>query len=403
MLTFRVLAPICLVFTVLRNEAAHAEEFTLLIDTGPRWVMPDGVADSFRNFLDEQLSDVTSRTSAYWPELNEDNDFKNVFIQSFFPASPKYKNREFQCSFVRKILNSVQGETHREFALLTQNGRVCIPGDIPAQDWAGWTEQLMRFFWTRPWIRRPTGAISLEGLIIEKVGVKNYRRPGLHIAKNIEFDGYGWGFSRKELSLFDEEPLLSRYAEVIRDYDPNQEGPFTPLGPYVEKLLVDNAYGMAGTFKPGSEIYISRALGPADLIDFLAHEYGHVFHGEQGENISWDSEGKTLKRVDNGVHSEAVAEAFAWMLLRELYGEYPELKYFHVAKLRLFLHDRPEDPHIVGAAALGQVFHSESEGSFSELERFAESLDLLEYLRSHGLSTLRVKEEAQTYEIPVVF
>lgn len=156
------------------------------------------------------------------------------------------------------------------------------------------------------------------------------------MAKNVGFDGYAWGYSKSELTLFDKFELLKDYKTVALKFDPNSSNPFTALGTYVEDLLAENPYGMAGSFKPESAIYISKNIAPADLIELLAHEYGHVFHGEKADNVSWSSEDKLMLRKDNRVHSEAVAEAFSWFLLHELYSEFPEISFFHLAKLDLF-------------------------------------------------------------------
>jgi len=274
----------------------QAEPLYLQIDTGNAWAMSPQLMEDFRGFLDSELSRLREEVSSiYWPAIDERTDFNEVFMAAFFPAGPKYKNREMQCQFIRRLLSSTIDLVQNEIFDLTRGGTVCIPGDLPKAEWANWTERLMKFLWSEKWISRGSEYVSMEDLIVEKIGEEQYKRPEFHIARRIEFDGHGWGFSPHELGLFLREPLLERYFALISSYDPNSEKPFRGLGPEVEKQLTDHPYGMVGTFQPGSKIYISSAFGPADLVELLAHEYGHVFHGEWGENLTWNSEESTLR------------------------------------------------------------------------------------------------------------
>jgi hypothetical protein len=260
----------------------------------------------------------------------------------------------------------------------------------------------MDFFWLEKWIASDHEMLSLEDLAIRAMGV-NYKRPEFFIATGTT-DGYGWGYSDAELSMFAADPVLSTYATLARRFDPNSKIPFMELGADLGKILVRDPYGMAGRIQPSSKIYISNAWAPADLVELMVHEYGHVLHGEVDSNISWEADTRMLVVRSNKVHDESVAESVAWMLLRNIYERYPEVQFFHLAKLQLFQFTRSKDPHLVGAAAVHRLFHSESDGTYADLIEYAGNLDLGTYLLSHGFKDCLEDLGSNTFEsVPVFF
>src|SRR3989338_5187472 len=248
-----------------------AGQFTLEYHNGATWIMPETLNVSFRSFLNQNISKLKIELPGlFLPELNDQSDFKEVFLASFYPGSEKYKNRDIQCSFVKKVLELTTGEAHSQFSELTNEGQICIPSDMDPSLWESWTESLIHFFWTENWIPTNTGNTSLEKLVIDSIGgLEKYQRPEFLIAKNVEFDGYGWSYSKYELSLFETFPVLKSYFDVIRKYNPNDQEPFSLLGPFVQELLSSSPYGIAGAFQPRSKKYILKSMGPADLVELL--------------------------------------------------------------------------------------------------------------------------------------
>ncbi len=385
---------------------AHAQtsDMHIRFDEGDKWEMTQGGKDTFSTFLADEMADVKSQVpNLFWPTVTEHTDFKEIVLSAFYPASGMYKNRPLQCAFVQKVLNTTNGAVRDRFLQITHNGQVCIQYDLSKSEWATFTENLMTFFWTEKWLLVDGAFFSLEDLVVQAVG-PTYKRPEFHIATRIEFDGYGWGFSDSELEIFQVTPVLEKYATLAQEIDPNSDIPFTALGPEVEKILKGSPYGTVGAFQPSSKIYISNAWGPADLVELLAHEYGHVFHGETNRNVEWESATGTLVVHANGVHNESVAESFAWMLLRDVYSAYPEIKFFHLAKLQLFQSLQPKDPHLLGAAVVGRLFHSDEDGTFDDLREYASFLDLNQYITSYGFEgILNNLGNSETTTIPVIF
>lgn len=103
----------------------------------------------------------------YWPSIGLTNESK-VYDKAFDPSSSNYKNRNFQCNFVKKILNTTKGKTQEKFSKITQNGKICIASDLPRSSWNLWTTQLMNFFWSDKWIPEGSNFLSLEDLILLK-------------------------------------------------------------------------------------------------------------------------------------------------------------------------------------------------------------------------------------------
>lgn len=103
----------------------------------------------------------------------------------------------------------------------------------------------------------------------------------------------------------------------------------------------------------------------------------------------------------NRVHDEGVAEAFAWLLLNELYPKYPEVEFFHIAKLRLFLAKRPDDPHLLGAAGLSSLFHFRGSRNFPDLFEFAKSLDLEDFLNHREMTGLSKGQSLGVFKVKI--
>ena len=75
---------------------------------------------------------------------------------------------------------------------------------------------------------------------------------------------------------------------------------------------------------------------------------------------------------------------FHGFLLNEVYPIYPEIKYFHLAKLKVFHEFRSSDPHVIGANISKEKFHFATKGSFSDLEFLAKIKKLDDYLYTYS-------------------
>ena len=121
---------------------------------------------------------------------------------------------------------------------------------------------------------------------------------------------------KNEFNLFSEVSLLRDFSNISSKYDPNKTEEFELLGEDTRKMLKEWPYGSAGNFKVGTEIYVTNDWGAADLVELLVHEYGHIYHAERSDNISWNSKPKELVVDVEHVHAEAVAESFSWLFAK---------------------------------------------------------------------------------------
>ena len=386
------------------NASAEETDLMITVNHGDHWEMSSQRKLSFGAFLDLELKDLQTRVpQIYWPTVTDKSDMLETLFSAFDATSEKYQNRTMQCGFIQKILDSSFGRAKRKLAKITKNGKICIPRDLPGQDRAQFTSDLIAFFWTEKWLKNKGHYSSLENLIRKQVG-KTYRRPEFHVALNLHFDAFGGGFSKSELQLFERDSTLREYAARAKKIDPDGKTPFKLLGPTMEKIVLENPYEMMSSFQPASKIYIASSWGPSEIVELLAHEYGHVFHGETGHNFQWDEREKSLQIYSNRVHEESVAESFSWMTLQGFYYEYPEIKFLHFAKLRTFISLRPTDPHLLGAAAVADLFHTKNGGRFDDLRIFASSLDLDQYFKSKKLDGNLVNlGKIEPLKVPVSF
>lgn len=366
------------------DESAD-RSMSIVYDSGSAWTMSDELNATFVRFLDTELATLQQNSpELYWPDLGDsDQTFQNVFLTAFLSTTDTYKNRDFQCAFLQSVSSRLDKRTRTKLNSLTEDGAVCIQGDLPRDKQVEWTHDLLMFFWEEPWIATGDGYIGLESLIVRQIGIEQYIRPKILVGTRIDYDGYGWGYSPREKILFNSDPHLSAFRDTGSKYDPNDGLPFNLLGDDILTQLQQNPYGMASIVSIDSRIYISPTIAPSEMIELLVHEYAHVYHGEQGENLAWDSLQKKLHVYGNAVHTEGLAEAFTWILLQDVYRQYQQTRFFHLAKLRLFHKFRPNDPHLVGRAG---TYYDEM--SIVDIQDLARTLDFENWMNERDISNL---------------
>lgn len=358
---------------------------------------------SFKTHLDQRIADLKSRSPELYLETpNASTNLRDVILSTFLPANPAYKNREAQCSFIHRLLSEVQEPLLTRLRSLTQDGSICIAGDLPKELRINWTTQWLQLLWNDKWLVMADKSQSLEDLIIEKIGIENYRKPNIMIALREGFDGYGSAHSRSILPLFDQDPLLQQFKSLGLQFNPDKTEPFILLGEDIQKALGEESpYNSTGLVRTTSDIYISPIWPVAELVELLVHEYGHVLHAEQNPNESWNPITKTLYRKSNGAHNEGVAEAFSEMLLKEVFIKHPETETFHLLKLRVFSEIRPQDNHLQGAVALSSVFF-QGQQDFAELLRLTRAESFMDFLSGHNITSLTLGSVSEN-TIPVYF
>jgi len=97
---------------------------------------------------------------------------------------------------------------------------------------------------------------------------------------------------------------------------------------------------------PIRAIYLGRQVGPADAVDTLVHEFGHILFDDLLTNFFQGDE--TLVYHKNATHDESCAEVLSWITLSDIYTDYPEIEVLHIIKLYGFSQLKPFDNHYVG-------------------------------------------------------
>jgi hypothetical protein len=388
---------------LILSLAARAQDLTIVVKSGEQWALTDAARAELNTHLANEISQLKKRLPGFcFSPLTSETKMSSAIPESFFPGSKRYKNRDIQCAFIQKLISRGDSHARARARELSQDGKLCSSGDIAQVLWPQWTFDWMQFLWNEKWFPSAHGNVSLEDIIISKIGRENYRKPSFHIALLNEFDGFGWGFSANELRLFASDPVLRHFRDEAKKYDPNSHEPFMSLGPIVFLLFQDSPYSAAGFLHLQSEIWISPGWPVAELVELLMHEYGHVLHGEQDESHTWNSQTRSLEVYNCSVQDEAISEAFSEMSLREVFARDPETKLFHVGKLALFSIVRPTDPHYVGAGAIKSLFWRKTD-NFGELFELIRSHDFAGFLKDKQLETATQTKAPHDYRAGVMF
>jgi len=388
---------------ILASNANAQDMF--IITLREQSTVQDSAIQEFKTHLDQRIAKLKERVPDLYLETPTATSNMSDFIRnSMYPAGPNYRNREVQCRFINRLLSEVSQPLLSRLQELTKNGKICIAGDLPKEQRVNWTSQWIQILWNEKWYVDENGTFSLEDLIIKNIGTENYSKPDIIIAINEQFDGYGAGLSKALAPLYDEDPVLQKFKLLGFQFDPNKAKaePFTLLGQDVQNALVeDSPYGAAGLVRVKSEIYISPIWPVAELVELLVHEYGHVLHAEQTRNYKWDPAQKTLSKKMDGRHNEGVAEAFAEMLLLDVFKRHPETETFHLGKLRIFSELRPQDNHLAGAIALNSIFF-QGKRNFPELLNLIRTENFMDYLILNNINAL-VPGPESTSKLEVFF
>ena len=360
------------------SPACWASRTDFVLNPGRKWQLTDGARAKFNLFLENERLHLLERL----PGLDFPGRFESVDggIRRYMSAdSTDFRNRSVSCSFLDKMRKGLSANDSRELDRLTRKSRVCVQSDLAASEQLGWTQKMARFIWTSTWIEWKGRRLSLEAYLVDVSGDLESLTPRILAMKTGSFDGWGISQSQKDRSFFAGSAVLKRVFALAAGFDPNDPGSFGILGPAFKKFIERDPFNAANLLVGRPTIYLSNGWPPNAMVELLAHEYGHIFRRLRSAHYSGSA--KRLAWINDEVHEEASAEAFAWMTLRPLYQDYPEVEVFHVSKLIFMNEFTPGNFHYVGAAGLQDSFHRPSDGDFDELKKFDSSTDLGAYLK----------------------
>ncbi|MBT3982270.1 MAG: hypothetical protein HOE90_13010 [Bacteriovoracaceae bacterium] len=359
-----------------------------------KWELDSVARQEFNEFLEEQRVSLLGDIKELEFPAKFDS-LKDAILSYAMPAGKYYKNRELSCLFLERVRKNLVSDADKvEFRGITKNGEICTQGDLAPSEYSAWTLRLVNFIWFQKWIPTSIGTKSMEQYLIDRLEVKNYIRPTINILTSKEYDAYGYSFSSDDMKTISQNKKLSEVFEITKNFTPNDASTFGDLGPEMKKMIEENTASAAGFFITEPSIYITNNWAPSDLIDLMAHEFGHVYHGLFKNSIT--DLGDVIEFKNSRIHDEGAAEAVAWFGLCKLYEDFPEIKFFHVFKLMTFSQLRKNDPHYVGAVSFANQFHYSCPDSSKELHQFlsAKSLDnFMEHIEYFPIRKIGKKDD----------
>lgn len=369
------------VFFFVSATAFAQNELLVRLEGAPKWELGADVRLNFDSFLQNERLDLLKKI----PGLDFPDSFasmKEGMFEYAVASEKNYKNRSTSCSFLEKVKRTLSSQDLIAFNEIFRNGQVCTPGDLPEIERSQWMMSLIQFLWLKPWISSPNSKVnlSLEDLIISRIGSDPYQRPQFHILTSVPFDGYGYNYSAHDRMSLAANPLLNKVFDIAKNYTPNNPSSLGDLGDEAKALVNESPTGAGGFFVLGPSIYVTNNWAPEALVELLVHEYGHVLQGNLQTKLI--DKGNLIEVTNDSVLNEGGAEAVAWQVLCGVYDEYPEIKFFHVLKLKLFSQWKKSDSHLVGAAAFAEQFHYACQNQPDSLLGYLRSNSLADYMKS---------------------
>jgi len=366
--------------------ALGSEEFYLKISSQPHWTLNDLQRDKFRLFL----RDETQWLNKHVKDLRLPNKISTPqeFL-SFTGLRPgNVKVRNISCRFLNRVRQGLKGEVLSRFNNLTSAGRICLVSDVSPNKQKKWAQDLATFFFEENWAPFDNKLVSIKELVGMRLN-QPVVNTDIRVITSKEYEGYGWAWSSMDRDrLLRHNSFFKRLVDSLRGaYDPDEPKFDVSFGTVLPAVVNEDSAGMASLFIQNPTILLAKSFTPFEVIDFLAHEYGHVLHGINKRTF----EGGATEIVihSDHHHNEAVAEAVAWNSLSPLYDRFPEIKIVHILKLNYFLHQKPNDPHVEGAGALFDFLHvPPSEFRPSLMSNLLKSPDLSSFLKKESIRTL---------------
>jgi hypothetical protein len=379
-------------------RSGFAAELTIVEDGVQKYALSSEAESDFNDFLGNEREALLRAI----PELHFPQDpgsLRDGVSKSMMASSPAYENRAVGCRFFDRLSRTVNPDLKRQILELTDEGRICGPGDVEVAKRTAWAQSFADFLWRRPWIQNGTAEYSLKAWLRHSLGISIDIEPEIRVVDAVEYDGFGSAYSVNDLVFINSHGALAQMYLAMKDYDPDHPELSPSMGPQVDEQIRKDPVSFGISFKLRPTIYISNSWAPQDMVELLAHEFGHVYHALN--KTDFYSVGEQIRVKRDRVFDEAAAEIIAWNGLIDLYGAYPEIKVSHIFKLHIFSLYRKGDPHLVGAAGMYGRFHSIFKARNDLLQEFLESGSIGEYVNSKQLTTLlpseREPESARTY------
>lgn len=351
------------------------------------------------HLIEEKIELEKTFEDLYFPSIFENLE---MFWNMVDSHKSTYKNRELQCNFLISLAEDVKGtDFHKELLTLTNQLKICVVGDVPLLEQKNWSIKLMNLFYEKNWIFYKGTYYSIKDYLEENFDDPGVKSPSLKWLNNEHVEGHGFGVSLLDKGFGSDD--LKLIFETVSNFDLNSNHNDYVVPEFISSFMTEKTT-FKEVFAPSDDIYISSWFGPTDLVEALVHEVGHTFIN-QLQRHWYDFEGDSVFHLQ-GQQDEGFAENFTWVMLKDLYKEYPQLKYFHIGKLYFFsqvdlmfgdIHFKGNtDPHYIGAYSGYEIMKNTSEPN-QELKNWAKTKTFYKYINNLVPNTLLESDEELIY------
>ncbi len=322
--------------------------FMLFIDRGDRYLLPNSIKDEFNSYLKLRREYLCSRIPTLkFPKNINDMPSLLELIESRMKT---YKNRDMQVSFLRRIEKGLKEEDQIYLREITEDFQKCVAGDFEdVFDQDRFSMKMWNFLWHREWINLNDKNYSLASFLEKEMKVTGLREIALVHWQQPYPDAVYSAFSFSDNEVVSKNSNIRILLNYGKEININTSNISDEFGNDLQNYFKDSSMRFVDVFNDNDVFYLTSGFSPADMVDTLVHEYGHIYFHSKRTNLFQDSENKFSYKKDT-THDEAFAEFFSFKILSPLYEIYPEIEFSHIVKQSAFSNLRPEDPHYVGHA-----------------------------------------------------
>lgn len=337
----------------LYAQISLGEIHEISIDRGSRAFPSKSAEQAFKPYLGERRAGLIRNNSTLsFPEKFNDPD---RFFDSVDSRSPQFVNREHHCRFAKKLASTlIYPEEISTLKRITSDGKICVAGDLPQHQQAEWSLKMHRFVWTSHWLLYNGTLLDAHAYIASILKRSDLPQVEIRSWVTANYDATYASLSSQDQQFVNSHNSLRNLVDGLKsfDIDDPKSIPDGPMRRYAERSGVY----VADVFFGRPAIWISPSSGPADAVDTLFHEYGHIVFDLQRSNFTLA--GNNIRYFKEQLQDEACAETFSWLLLRPFYEKFPELEFSHIFKLYGLSQLKKDDPHYTGSAMLFRLINN---------------------------------------------
>lgn len=371
---------------------------TLTIKKGDVLRLPEKSAKQYNQFLSDRREALLKNVAGLkFPKSFSDLREVLGFIEA---RESTFPNRQVHCNFLNRIFKDLGKSDQSELKKLTNNFKYCIPADLPSkQEAEKWDFKMWTFLWEKPWVVYEGNGINLPEYIKRKMNLESIGKFKLIYWSNPYPDAGYSSLSSSDLNFIKGHSTFASFFDRIQSFDINKESSLLGFPNEILEYSKKDTLNFVDVFAKDQNMYFNSSWGPADMVDTLIHEYGHIHFDMKHGHFS--KTGNKIVYEKDRVHDEACAETLSWILLRDLYGEYPEIEFSHIFKQYAFSSLRPTDPHYIGAGAAYFIFKDQPKDAIKEYEAMASATDFKKYIEAKTGLKLIKDSENPTRTVPL--